>query len=56
MQDRKIHKGVRMPESIINWICKKTKESGRTFSAEVVYQLNVVINSGKRKERRNAKR
>ena len=39
MRTKTFFKALRIPEDILQWIARKQERSGRTFSAEVVYQF-----------------
>lgn len=41
MAEKKILKGLRFPVVVMGWILKKIKKSKRTFSAEVIHQLEM---------------
>lgn len=43
MPDKRISKTVRIPETLLMWVNKKMAKSGRTFSAEVIHQLTLVM-------------
>ena len=43
MPDKRISKTVRIPETLLRWVNKKMDKSGRTFSAEVIHQLTLIM-------------
>ena len=55
MAEKKIHKGIRFPTVLIKWLERKVSSSNRTFTAEVVHQLEMRMENDKQNMKNDVK-